>query len=479
MPPVAWLPSPPGPLPVPYDDAELGERGSWQCRWLLTDPAPSRATGATFAGTFISSLGRESSCSAAGVVRAEARQSCRDPEAASPATPSFTWCYTLVHHLHCGVQVTSRSHALLAVGLSLAACGGDPDAGHDPWRPESWPDGVADPIAAGARAFDLIEGEWRLDLSAWPPDTYCEALDCPGPADGYDPGFAEQGLDAYDVLMYWSTARRSRLWRTFETFKSVVDRSTGLGSYGGENVRLYRRAIDGDLVAARGSTDPETVNGPSDFWKLSFADHEDRIQLVVEDPFTDVPSLKIEVQTAPSAVVVETWLNGYRAPKVADTVAELDSLPEEFADLREEPGAARVIELIDLALQQRAADDDLVAEILVRLGDEDTAVRLAAADYQLAAYEWPHNGVYRVIVLDHLLARLSTDGAPEVRATIAEGFRRLWTTVPELYFHCSLQRGLEQCVGNETTPEIATTCQAVLDLGREPYGYCPWIAGAP
>jgi hypothetical protein len=350
------------------------------------------------------------------------------------------------------------------------------DAGLTPgWLPTSWPNDVPDPVAAGERVLELMSGRWRLDFSDVSPGTPCEALDCPGPVDGYDPGLSAAGQGDWDVILYGASVHPpTRLWRELDSFKHVVRVGDTLAIGMGEVTEFYRRAIGGGLLVVRAYTGPE-LDGPDDFWSAGFVDLGDRIQVTTEDPFGNLRGIHVEIQTQPEAIVIESEGFAFRASRHAEDEVD-ESLPIEYADLAGDPAPSRAIELTELALAERVAPRTLVAHILHLFTRPEPSVRLAAARYVLASYDWSWNKVSRVILADQLIGRLLQDADVQVRTTVAEGLRTMWTTVPDRYYHCSIDWAVHTCAASDADLAIAAACQEVVDLGRTPYGYCPWLS---
>jgi len=374
------------------------------------------------------------------------------------------------------------------IALVVGGCGSqaptEPDAAAPPevdaapegpaWLPTSWPSDVPDPVAAGARVIELMSGRWRLDLSSTPPDTACDALDCPGPADGYDPTLAAAGDGDWDVTTYAVAVHPpTRLWRELDASKHVVLVNDSLAIGMGEVTEFYRRALDGSLLIVRGNT-TEGLDGPDDFWKAGFADLGDRIQVTTTDPLGNVGGIKIQISTQPDSIVVAGEIFSFRAPR--DLEPEVDqSIPPELTELTGDPAPARAVELVHLALANQEASRGVVAEILHLLSRAEPEVRLAAAQYALVSYDWWWNKVSRVIQADQLIARLLQDPDLAVRTAIANGIRTMWTTVPDRFYHCSIDWAVHRCAADDADASVAAACQEVVDLGRTPYGYCPWL----
>jgi hypothetical protein len=354
------------------------------------------------------------------------------------------------------------------------------DAARDPddasattsWLPTDWPTDMPDPIAAGDRVFALLEGEWRLDFAAGSEDAPCEASDCPGAADGLDPYFPEGfEVDRYRAFV----APPTRLWRHLDDSKSAADAS-GLALSYGEGTLFIRRALDGALLALRdtGADELDPTAAIDDFWEVAYVDHGDRVQLVLSEAGAPDAQLRIELQH--DAIVIESAGFAFRAPRIADTLEDL-TLPAEYADLRGSPSPARAIELIE---RTRASGDvplGVLAEILLLLGDDSAEVRLAAADFALTVIDWPGFSFPEPIVFDRVLARLMIDPDRTVRLRIARGLRDRWTDTAEgaPVYHCAIDWAARECAREESDPEIAAVCRAVVDLAIAPRGHCPWI----
>jgi len=196
--------------------------------------------------------------------------------------------------------MTSHRYAVLSLGLVLSACNGhDASPDFDPdWRPTSWPTTFDDPVAAGQQLFQILEGEWGVTFTSADQNQPCEALDCPGDLDGWDPP------PAYDVTSYHAIVRppAARI-RFFEMCKVTVDSSgSGLGIVGCGAPAFYRGERTGDL-RARWATEAD-LNGPEDYGDLAFASTEERVQVVATDPYGVTDTVRIEIDDAATGTIV-------------------------------------------------------------------------------------------------------------------------------------------------------------------------------
>lgn len=380
--------------------------------------------------------------------------------------------------LHGRVEMTFHSFAVLSLGLALAACSGAEDASPDfdpDWRPTSWPTTFDDPVAAAEQLFQPLEGRWELTFTSADRDQPCEALDCPGDRDGWDPP------PAYDVTSYFAIVRApaARI-RFFEMCKVTVDSNgSGLGIVGCGAPKFYRGERNGDL-RVQWATDAE-LNGPDDYGDLAFASMEGHVQVAATDPYGVTDTVRIELDVETDTIVVESipaegqpgQPMAFRAPRLASTVPAEALMEVPFDELLSSTPDARLLELFQLALD---SGWELRPHIMEFMTHPSADVRRGAIEFELTTYLGLGHPC-RLFVQDQLLARLLDDPEISIRRMVADGILAIWSSEEGFFFHCQMAEGVTACAETEPDPGVRATCAQILTLTNiTRHGNCPWQA---
>jgi hypothetical protein len=376
---------------------------------------------------------------------------------------------------------SSASDSAASTGVGSGAAGGAGGSGGAPehWSPpDTWPTTTDDPVAAGELLFQVLHGQWRLDLA--PSDTQCSALDCPGEADGWDPTLAEAG--DYDVSGYLARINQfppATLWRAVDASKTTHLVGDELGVTYGVVTNFYRRAIDGRPLLLLNRDDPAT-GFSVDFGDIALSSEVGIVRVVASDPLGLSDDLKLQilvdrVQGETGHITVVTPGFAFDAQRVRGELAPYPLVPP-YDGLQPGANEQTLVDLLVAATASGAAVNDGVvgARVLELFDHESPAVRNAAIDYTAAAYFSPINDVPRLSMQDRIIWRMLVDDDAIVRSNAAETMLYITVESPDSFYHCMLHQGATECAASDADAGVKARCQQILDLALAPYGHCPW-----
>jgi hypothetical protein len=334
---------------------------------------------------------------------------------------------------------------------------------------QDWPTTVDDPVAAADDLFSALDG--RFELSLEPGDVSCDAIDCPGPQDGWD-----QWLPGnLDVRGYGATVATTPMdaYRSLWIEKQVTTGELPAAGYG-TRIDYFRRRLDGSLVVLTERQYQSGVAG-SDVAEIGFASDATGLRLSIWYG-SDVIA-RLAYDQLGDRLVVITHEMMFRAPRTTPHSTPTDA-PPPLDQLQADVPEGELLPLLDEAEQIWPSLDGppataLVTRSLSLLDSSSEPVRLWAIDFTERSFGL--TDLPFLIAWEWWAATLLLDPSPDVRKRAAEALRD--TTQGLETYHCIVQEAVGRCQLEETAPEVLAICteMALFDFDIE--GACP--AGAP